>query len=314
MSQQEGMYYEASYDGVAPSRFSGKMLKVGAAFFAGACVGLVAVSVTSQNSITDTNTSLFGQPTLQRSPMVRTGHGALASLPGPSPWKELAIAAMQDVSGACDRDVSSKAYPHMRAAMANLDPQTKSKLQRLNVIVNAKAKAKKSASVAFEDLPGAIAPLGFWDPFALSADVEDDGKLLFFREAEVKHGRVCMVASLGFVVGERVHPLFGGDVDVPSLYAPQQVQLDRFWPIAFLVMGGIEFFSFGRDDGGGFLAPGLAPGDLGFDPLGLTPKTEEQLVTLQNKEILNGRLAMISMLGMILEELVTQEKLHGLPF
>lgn len=33
------------------------------------------------------------------------------------------------------------------------------------------------------------------------------------------------------------------------------------------------------------------PGDLGFDPLGLMPKDEESLATMQTKELNNGRLA-----------------------
>ena len=41
------------------------------------------------------------------------------------------------------------------------------------------------------------------------------------REAELTHGRVSMLASLGFVVQEKYHPLFSGDgihiVGHPSL-------------------------------------------------------------------------------------------------
>merc|ERR1719310_1739703 len=32
-----------------------------------------------------------------------------------------------------------------------------------------------------------------------------------FREAELTHGRVSMLASLGFIVQEKFHPLFSGD-------------------------------------------------------------------------------------------------------
>ena len=51
------------------------------------------------------------------------------------------------------------------------------------------------------------------------------------------------------------------------------------------------------------------PGDLGFDPLGLKPKTEKDLKSMQTKEINNGRLAMIGIAGMVAQELVSGMKI-----
>merc|ERR1712072_1438794 len=78
-------------------------------------------------------------------------------------------------------------------------------------------------------MAGVTAPMDFFDPFGFTTDVEE-GKLLFYRECEVKHGRVAMLASLGFLVGEQFHPLFGGNIDVPSYIAFQQTPLQTFWP------------------------------------------------------------------------------------
>merc|ERR1711879_717754 len=65
-------------------------------------------------------------------------------------------------------------------------------------------------SIAKETLKtGAVAPLGFFDPFGIGAGVTK-GRLYFYREAEIKHGRVCMLAVLGTIVGENLHPLLGG--------------------------------------------------------------------------------------------------------
>ena len=50
-------------------------------------------------------------------------------------------------------------------------------------------------------LAGITAPLGFWDPLGLSDGVEE-GRALFYREVEIKHGRVAMLASVGFVAAE----------------------------------------------------------------------------------------------------------------
>merc|ERR1719456_830655 len=75
---------------------------------------------------------------------------------------------------------------------------------------------------------GSFAPLGFFDPLGLSTDVSQ-GKLLFYREVELKHGRVCMLASLGILVAEQFHPLFGGNIDVPAYIAFQETPLQQFW-------------------------------------------------------------------------------------
>merc|ERR1711977_768313 len=133
-----------------------------------------------------------------------------------------------------------------------------------------------------------------------SADVSE-GKLLFYREAEIKHGRVAMLASLGILVGEQFHPLFGGNIDVPSYIAFQETPLQTFWPavvIAIAIPEVFSVFSFNSPFGG-----------LGFDPLGLKPTDPAELKEMQTKELNNGRLAMIAAAGMIAQELATGNKL-----
>lgn len=49
------------------------------------------------------------------------------------------------------------------------------------------------------------------------------------------------------------------------------------------------------------------PGDLGFDPLRLKPKSENGFKIMQTKELQNGRLAMIAAIGMITQEQITHE-------
>merc|ERR1712187_374738 len=81
---------------------------------------------------------------------------------------------------------------------------------------------------------GATPPFGFWDPVGISSTVTE-GRLLFYREAEIKHGRVCMLAFLGVAVGENFHPLLGGyEGPAVDLFPFQKVPLEDFWPIAFL--------------------------------------------------------------------------------
>merc|ERR1712194_381948 len=47
------------------------------------------------------------------------------------------------------------------------------------------------------------------------------GKIKFYREVEVKHARMAMLAAIGFPVAEQFHPLFASD-DAPSFTAFQQ--------------------------------------------------------------------------------------------
>merc|ERR1719331_3458816 len=91
-------------------------------------------------------------------------------------------------------------------------------------------------------MPGVIEPLGFFDPLGLSAEIPE-GRLLFFREVELKHGRVAMLASLGILVGEHFHPMFGGKIDVPAIFAFQQTPLQTFWPAVVAAIAIPEIFS-----------------------------------------------------------------------
>lgn len=216
-----------------------------------------------------------------------------------------------DASNTCNRDVSMKANG-VKAVLASMTRKDRALVARAEEAAIEKAKDLKA---------GVTAPFGFWDPWSLSTELSP-GRLLFYREAEIKHGRVCMLASLGFVVGEQFHPLFGGNIDVPSYIAFQQTPLQEFWQIVAIVLTIIEFnysvpaFNDPTDKDpktGEFEAWTIkadrVPGDLGWDPLGLKPKDPKSLLDLQNKEILNGRLAMIATAGMVAQELVTGKKL-----
>merc|ERR1719327_1526697 len=84
--------------------------------------------------------------------------------------------------------------------------------------------------------------MDLFDPLGFSTDISA-GRLLFYREVEIKHGRVGMLASLGLLVAEHFHPLFGGNIDVPSYIAFQQTPLQKFWPAVLAVIAIPEVFS-----------------------------------------------------------------------
>ena len=56
---------------------------------------------------------------------------------------------------------------------------------------------------AFENELGVQAPVGFWDPAGFTADgsVEDFKRR---RQTELKHGRISMLATMGYITPEKL--------------------------------------------------------------------------------------------------------------
>jgi hypothetical protein len=258
--------------------------------------------------------------------MMPYGLPSLAETGRQAAWKNVALAAIENANG-CARDTSVKANPKLMSAIANMDKQDQQILFNFGKKVTTKAKAApipKKQSVVDQtliDLPGVgvagqVAPVkGFWDPFKLSSQATA-GELAYFREAELKHGRVCMLALLGFIVQEKFHPLFGGDIDKPSIQLVAEPKLALFWPAVVAAIAVPELASLDRIDYAteslGFtpsLKDGVSPGDVGFDPLGLKPDDPQERLDMQNREILHGRLCMIATAGAFAQELLTQGKI-----
>jgi len=180
------------------------------------------------------------------------------------------------------------------------------------------AEKKVASKLNVEDMAGVTSFPGFFDPAGYSTDIPA-GKLLFYREAELKHGRVGMLASLGFVVQDVFHPFFGGqEGSALSLVPGTNIELQAFWGVALLAMGALEAPRLGMISGGEVtqetLDSGALPGDLGFDPLNLKPKEADKLKDLQTKELNNGRLAMLAAAGMLAQQAVDGKGLfpiHG---
>ncbi|CAB9514409.1 chloroplastic [Seminavis robusta] len=174
--------------------------------------------------------------------------------------------------------------------------------------------AASASAFSVDTIPGAIAPTGLFDPLGFAAKA-DEPTLKRYREAELTHGRVAMLATIGFLVGEAVESktyLFNGEVTGPAITHLAQVN-----PVFWILLGaGIAKAETQRAEIGWvepknvpFDKPGLlrdtyVPGDIGFDPLGLKPEDPEEFFQMQTKELQNGRLAMLAAAGFLAQELV----------
>ena len=167
------------------------------------------------------------------------------------------------------------------------------------------------ASLPCYGLPGISGPLGFFDPLGFSKDA-DLNTIKRYREAEVLHGRVAMMATVGYLIGEST-PTIAYDMDTHHTIANHQIpeiSLSLMFPF-FLAINLTEAIRANI----GWVEPGMGPlfslrdsyypGDIYFDPLGLKPKTAAEFANIQTKELNNGRLAMIAAAGMCVQEQVT---------
>jgi hypothetical protein len=167
---------------------------------------------------------------------------------------------------------------------------------------------------SIDTIPGVIEPTGLFDPLGFAAKA-DEATLKRYREAELTHGRVAMLATVGFLVGEAVESktlLFNGEITGPAITHLAQVN-PSFW----LILGiGIARAELDRAEIGwvepenvpvdkpGLLRDDYIPGNIGFDPLGLKPQDPEEFLVMQTKELQNGRLAMLAAAGFLAQELV----------
>lgn len=200
---------------------------------------------------------------------------------------------------------------------AGVEPSTKQRAQKLDDPT--KTWVPDPMQFAY-GLPGSTAPVPYFDPVGF-AQFCTYAEMKRYREAEVTHGRVAMLAAVGIPVAESFHPLFGGGVVGPAIDHLGQVRAvaPEFFEALVLCIGIAET---GRAlvgwappnefKGKQFLKQEYYPGNLGFDPLRLRPQTAHEYDDMQTKELQHGRLAMLGTVGMVAQEIVTHKPLFVL--
>jgi len=194
------------------------------------------------------------------------------------------------------------------------------------VLARRKTVTKKlTVKATFETELGATAPFKYWDPLGLASG--DEAEFRRRRVAEIKNGRVAMLACMGYIVPEWVR--FPGYcspsqeikfADIPNgVDALYKVPVEG-WAQIGIFIAFLELFPLRQEAS---RVPGDAPGcgRLGipwflFGRDGTecdTVKSERSL----NAEINNGRLAMVAITGMVFQNCQfggTFPKMWGVPF
>lgn len=162
---------------------------------------------------------------------------------------------------------------------------------------------------AFESELGVQAPVGFWDPLGLTND-GDAENFRRRRATEIKHGRVAMIACIGYITPEFFRfpgfcsPSMGLTFDgIPNGLQAFSVVPGSGWLQMFLFCLAIEKGLFKQD-------PARAPGDFeNGGVLGVPNKSSMPAGDDRNRrlsaELANGRLAMMAIIGMFYQDGLT---------
>jgi len=160
--------------------------------------------------------------------------------------------------------VSGSACATVSATIATIVGRAVSKTSR-------KRSTRRSELHAFDPSQevGAMAPFGYWDPLNLmregfknpTGEYKSQETFYWYRAAEIKHGRICMMAVLGLVAGEGFK--WPGFEDIPGGVAALSTEAGGAGFGMIVLIAGIFELDLLKQD------PSKEPGNFG-DPAGWT--------------------------------------------
>jgi len=198
--------------------------------------------------------------------------------------------------------VSGSTCATVSATIATIVGQAVSKTNR-------KRSTRRSELHAFDPSQevGAMAPMGYWDPLHLMRDgfknptgeYKSQETFNWYRAAELKHGRISMMAVLGLVAGEGFK--WPGFEDIPGGVAALSTEAGGAGFGMIVLIAGIFELDVLKQD------PTKEPGNFG-DPVGWTrmddygSKFWDYNEEMRNKELAHCRLAMSGVITCFLLE------------
>ena len=165
--------------------------------------------------------------------------------------------------------------------------------------------ASTQLGASLDGLPGNSLPIKSFDPLNL-ADWGSAETLQWFRAAEIKHGRVAMVATTGYIVqgaGFHFPGQLSSDISFESLSSMKPFDAWDQVPaggkaqiLATIFIA--EFIS--ETQGEHYMKGGQFP-TMVFPPIDFSGVDAEKLKKKQSSELNNGRLAMIAIMSFVAE-------------
>ena len=159
--------------------------------------------------------------------------------------------------------------------------------------------------------------LGTWLPPGYDEKSYCGSRLEYLREVEVLHGRWAMLAAVGCMAPEalgyveswsqapatelREGAVFMNIHHLAMLQGDNTMSMQAFIGLQLFMQGFAEML---RASASGSYETRIYPGGL-FDPLGLTVTSDERLHELRTSEIKHARLAMVAMMGMWVQVVLT---------
>ena len=171
------------------------------------------------------------------------------------------------------------------------------------------ALALNVSPLATSTLPGNVNfdPLGLASrDFSFAKSPRSQRRLLFdYREAELKHSRLAMLAAVAYPIQEKLNPVLSSRLGLPNLLPEMKLSpslvnggLDPAVTVAFLgLSAGLELSKMNNES--------EIEGDYNWRLTSSVPGTPE-FKELQAGEIWNGRVAMVAVLGYVVQEALTK--------
>jgi len=177
---------------------------------------------------------------------------------------------------------------------------------------NSVSRSGTSVTMAVETELGAVGPLGYWDPLGLGKTVSAE-KFTRWRAVEIKHGRIAMAATTGYIAQEcfRWPGYLSPNNDLKFADIPNGIKglaavppLGLAQILIFIGLMEIVTWRFYEGSWPGTVPSGKAPGDVAGD-MWVRYSDPEVKADKLNIELNNGRAAMMGITGMLMHDHLT---------